>query len=406
MAVQTPSDATPTRRARRTPFGLPPMLFVSTIIGSFAIALAVATWVVPDDDRRRRRRGRRSRTWSTVRSGPRWTAPVEKGQPAPDTVFEYLDGEPGLARRLRRPTDRPQLLGLVVRALPEGDARVRTTAPGARRRDRRAGDRRQRRGRAGRGDGGEHRGHLSPGPRSRRATCSGPTAASNSPTPSSSTPTASSPSCGTRCSTTTTIRALVAPVIPNGLSALVDADRLAYAFTVGMVAAVNPCGFALLPAYLAYYLGLTDDTPEARRTDSGTAAALVRAVWVSLCAHRGLRRRVRRDRPALDARSTRSIGGRLPWVTAVMGLGLVVLGVAMLAGFEPMLKLPRLDVGKGSQQVWSVFLFGDLLRRRLARVHHRPVPGGRRPGQRPRTSATGCRPSSPTRSGWVHSSRC
>ena len=31
---------------------------------------------------------------------------------------------------------------------------------------------------------------------------------------------------------------------------------LLLAFSAGMVAAVNPCGFALLPAYLAYYLGL------------------------------------------------------------------------------------------------------------------------------------------------------
>ncbi len=38
-----------------------------------------------------------------------------------------------------------------------------------------------------------------------------------------------------------------------------SADKLAYAFAVGMAAAINPCGFALLPAYLAYYLGLTDD---------------------------------------------------------------------------------------------------------------------------------------------------
>jgi hypothetical protein len=28
-----------------------------------------------------------------------------------------------------------------------------------------------------------------------------------------------------------------------------------YAFVAGMVASVNPCGFVLLPAYIAYYLG-------------------------------------------------------------------------------------------------------------------------------------------------------
>src|SRR5262249_19534899 len=34
-----------------------------------------------------------------------------------------------------------------------------------------------------------------------------------------------------------------------------DAVPLGYAFGVGMAAAVNPCGFALLPTYLGLYLG-------------------------------------------------------------------------------------------------------------------------------------------------------
>jgi cytochrome c biogenesis protein CcdA len=136
-----------------------------------------------------------------------------------------------------------------------------------------------------------------------------------------------------------------------------DADRLAYAFTVGMVAAVNPCGFALLPAYLAYYLGLTDDTPEGRRAESGTATALVRAVWVSAALTAGFVV-VFGVIGVLWSSIDSAIGGRLPWVTAVMGVALVALGIAMLAGFEPILRLPRLDLGKGGQQAWSVFLFG------------------------------------------------
>ena len=36
---------------------------------------------------------------------------------------------------------------------------------------------------------------------------------------------------------------------------MIDAP-LAYAFGVGMVATFNPCGFAMLPAYLSYFLGL------------------------------------------------------------------------------------------------------------------------------------------------------
>ena len=32
-----------------------------------------------------------------------------------------------------------------------------------------------------------------------------------------------------------------------------------FAFGVGMVAAVNPCGFAMLPAYLSLYLGAHEE---------------------------------------------------------------------------------------------------------------------------------------------------
>ena len=34
--------------------------------------------------------------------------------------------------------------------------------------------------------------------------------------------------------------------------------QLGYAFGAGMVAAVNPCGFAMLPVYLSLYLGADD----------------------------------------------------------------------------------------------------------------------------------------------------
>ncbi|MGD9755164.1 MAG: cytochrome c biogenesis protein CcdA, partial [Acidimicrobiia bacterium] len=41
---------------------------------------------------------------------------------------------------------------------------------------------------------------------------------------------------------------------------------LALAFAAGMLATVNPCGFAMLPAYLSYFVGLEDD-PSAAGAD-------------------------------------------------------------------------------------------------------------------------------------------
>ena len=49
-----------------------------------------------------------------------------------------------------------------------------------------------------------------------------------------------------------------------------------YAFSAGMVATINPCGFAMLPAYIAYHLGLADESKSAlARSTYGTAMGLV-----------------------------------------------------------------------------------------------------------------------------------
>jgi len=51
---------------------------------------------------------------------------------------------------------------------------------------------------------------------------------------------------------------------------------LAYAFTAGLVAAVNPCGFPMLPAYLSWFIGTDDDT------DTDTGARVLRALGSAL----------------------------------------------------------------------------------------------------------------------------
>lgn len=131
------------------------------------------------------------------------------------------------------------------------------------------------------------------------------------------------------------------------------ADRLAYVFGVGMAAAINPCGFALLPAYLAYYLGLTDD-----HTGAGSDEPVaLRATKVALGMTAGFL--VVFGVVGLAWSSISSIvGSRLPWVTVVLGVALVVLGIAMMFGFEPTVALPKPSNGKGDPTLRSMFLFG------------------------------------------------
>jgi cytochrome c biogenesis protein CcdA len=98
---------------------------------------------------------------------------------------------------------------------------------------------------------------------------------------------------------------------------------LGLALAAGLLAAVNPCGFALLPVYLTV-LVLGDDAPSrpvaVRRALSATAA--MTAGFVAVFAAFGLVLA-----PALSAVHT-----VLPWFTAGFGLLVALLGLWLLAG--------------------------------------------------------------------------
>jgi len=130
---------------------------------------------------------------------------------------------------------------------------------------------------------------------------------------------------------------------------VIDAP-LAYAFTAGLVAAVNPCGFPMLPAYLSYFIGLDDDS-----TDG--AARVVRAVASAGAVALGFLAVFSAVGIPINAGVT-SIYDVMPWLTIVIGALLGVLGVAMLTGWKPVVVLPRLDRGGRSRRAGSMVLFG------------------------------------------------
>lgn len=125
------------------------------------------------------------------------------------------------------------------------------------------------------------------------------------------------------------------------------------AFALGMVALVNPCGFALLPAYLGFFLGLDDDEDGSE----SRIVALNRAQIVGLSMSVGFLLVFGLLGLAFAGFAT-TISEYLPWITLVIGGALVVLGIAMLRGFQPLLKLPKLEKGTGSRSAVSMFLFG------------------------------------------------
>lgn len=123
----------------------------------------------------------------------------------------------------------------------------------------------------------------------------------------------------------------------------------AVAIAAGMAATVNPCGFALLPAYLSAFLG-----SEHRE---GGANAVARALAVSAALTAGFVV-VFGTFGLVVTPLALSIEDKLPWVTIVIGIGLVALGIALLAGRQPTLKIPKLQRGGTDGTLPSMFLFG------------------------------------------------
>ena len=138
-----------------------------------------------------------------------------------------------------------------------------------------------------------------------------------------------------------------------------DWATLAYPFSLGLVAAFNPCGFALLPAYLGYFIGV-EQSDDARPSSGAQAlGAMLRAMVVALTLTAGfvvvfgafgaLFETVLSQGTVLD---------RIGYVTIAIGVIMALLGVWLLAGRAVNLRLPKMNRGTGSRGLGSVFMFG------------------------------------------------
>jgi cytochrome c biogenesis protein CcdA len=120
---------------------------------------------------------------------------------------------------------------------------------------------------------------------------------------------------------------------------------IALAFTAGMVATFNPCGFSLLPAYIGAFVAgdHVHDRLDQRILRAVGVAAAVSVGFIVVFASVGLII----DSIAGEARR------QLPWVTIVIGGLLVVAGLAMAVGWKPRLAIrgPRFSTGTNSPRV-------------------------------------------------------
>lgn len=117
---------------------------------------------------------------------------------------------------------------------------------------------------------------------------------------------------------------------------------LAAAFGAGMVATVNPCGFAMLPAYLGLFIG------ERSRRSALVVGAAVSAGFVAVYLIAGL----------LVASGVRAVVRWIPWLAVVVGVGLVVLGIAELRGHHLLSRLPGVSRAPKGESVRGLVGFG------------------------------------------------
>jgi cytochrome c biogenesis protein CcdA len=131
---------------------------------------------------------------------------------------------------------------------------------------------------------------------------------------------------------------------------IANSDRLWLSFGSGLLAAVNPCGFVLLPTYLMYFLGVSGRP--------GTQRATVRrALLVSAALSAGFMT-IFVIVGGVSRLFTDWLNQNAKYVSLLIGVALVILGIAMLFGYRLPFSTPKLETGKRDQTVASMYVFG------------------------------------------------
>lgn len=103
-----------------------------------------------------------------------------------------------------------------------------------------------------------------------------------------------------------------------------------FAFVAGMVAAVNPCGFVMLPAYLTIYLRDASDVDDEGGV-AGTVKRGSKAIYVSLAMGLGFVA-LFGTAGLLVSASQELVKEALPWIGFVLGIFMALLGAYILIG--------------------------------------------------------------------------
>lgn len=133
--------------------------------------------------------------------------------------------------------------------------------------------------------------------------------------------------------------------------------HLGYGVGAGMVSAVNPCGFAMLPVYLSLYLGADEEQFGSR----SPFFRFMKALWVTLVVSSGF------GLLFFTVGGVILLGGNvimayIPWFAVLVGVLLLLLGIWLLMGkhfsFSFLLSWASKIGDPRKMSIWGFFLFG------------------------------------------------
>ena len=141
-------------------------------------------------------------------------------------------------------------------------------------------------------------------------------------------------------------------MMPGLITGLIE-GQFVYTLTAGMVVTLNPCGFAMLPAYLSSFVGLSGPVDERRPAAGNVTRALVVSAAVSL----GFMA-VFLVLGSIIKAGADQVFEASKWFTLVVGVALAILGVAVMAGYKLPIFVPKLDKGGQGRSFRSMFVYG------------------------------------------------
>jgi len=146
-------------------------------------------------------------------------------------------------------------------------------------------------------------------------------------------------------------------IASQSISQLIGLLQVGYAFGAGMVCVVNPCGFAMLPVYLSLYLGAGNQQFQQRAWIYRLGKAL--AITAVVAAGFGFLFGLIGTLVSVGGSSLISI---MPWVSAIIGAALILLGAWLLLGnhltLDVFLKIGNRIGDPRNISIKGFFLFG------------------------------------------------